>query len=142
LCRPAYFKVMIHCKHMNVFTHSFYATIQVYGFDEVRICLLILLYLYYGICNVHVYVRSHVSCVVRSEIVCSLCYIFHALGLWYLPADVSNNLLWFVYRRTDRRTHGRTDRRTWWNQYTPYNFVSGGINIKCIASLCFQWNFI
>jgi hypothetical protein len=44
------------------------------------------------ICNVHVYVRLNVSCVVRWEIVCSLCYIFHALGLWYLPADVSNNL--------------------------------------------------
>jgi hypothetical protein len=44
------------------------------------------------ICNVHVYVRSNVSCVVRSDIVCSLCYIFHSLGLWYLHADVSNNL--------------------------------------------------
>ena len=44
------------------------------------------------ICNVHVYVRSNLPCVVRSDIVCSLCYIFHPLGLLYLPADVSNNL--------------------------------------------------
>ena len=39
------------------------------------------------------FVRSNLSCVVRSEFVCSLCYIFYALGLLYLPADVSNNLL-------------------------------------------------
>jgi hypothetical protein len=39
------------------------------------------------------FVRSNLSCVVRSEFVCSLCYIFYALELWYLPADVSNNFI-------------------------------------------------
>ena len=29
--------------------------------------------------------------------------------------------------RTDRRTDRRTDGRTWWFQYTPPNFVAGGI---------------
>ena len=27
------------------------------------------------------------------------------------------------------QTYGRTDRRTWWFQYTPPNFVAGGIII-------------
>ena len=29
--------------------------------------------------------------------------------------------------QTNRRTDGRTDRRTRWNQYTPFNFMEVGI---------------
>ena len=46
-----------------------------------------------------------------------------------------------VYRQTDGRTDGRTDRqtdgRTWWKQYTPLNFVGGGI-MKFYKILCMK----
>ena len=55
---------------------------------------LVILVLYAMYMYVYIlFVRSNLSCVVRSEFVCSLCYIFHALELWYLPADVSNNFI-------------------------------------------------
>ena len=34
-------------------------------------------------------------------------------------------------RQTDRRMDRRTDGRTWWFQYTPPNFVAGGIKTLC-----------
>ena len=40
-----------------------------------------------------------------------------------------------VNGQTDRRTDGQTDRQTGWIQYTPPNFVAGGItNIREIAN--------
>ena len=43
---------------------------------------LVILVLYAMYIYVYIlFVRSNLSCIVRSEFVCSLCYIFHALEL-------------------------------------------------------------
>jgi hypothetical protein len=55
---------ILHVPDMNAFTHSFYVSIQVYDYDEIRICLFILLYLYYMQCTC----IFKIKCVLCSEV--------------------------------------------------------------------------
>jgi hypothetical protein len=50
-CTCYIYQHILHVPGMNVFTHSFYVTIQVYDYDEIRTCLFTLLYLYYMQCT-------------------------------------------------------------------------------------------
>jgi hypothetical protein len=45
-------------------------------------------------------------------------------------SSVSQNVLKFYQQLTDEET--------WWNQYTPYNFVAGGIKNNNLTLLIFQ----
>ena len=98
---------ILHVPDMNVFTNTSYMYLTwmyllilfmwhyryMIWWGENMSGHLVILVLYAMYIYVYIlFVRSNVSCVVRSDIVCSLCYIFHSLGLWYLHADVSNNL--------------------------------------------------
>ena len=67
----------------------------------------------------------------------------HPLMLLIICTKYGKNPFWTVDAtgqtlkvngQTDRRTNGQTDRQTGWIQYTPPNFVAGGIIINHMKS--------
>ena len=79
-CTCYIYQHILHVPSMNVFTHSFYVTIQVYDYDEIRICLFILLYLYYMQCTC----ICKIQCVFCSEVRNCLLTLLHISFTWVM----------------------------------------------------------